>query len=86
MQLILVAALLFASFFLVTERVHVCEGEECPICAMLEVTQKNLLGALPDVIPAMVVFLVVVLALCIVSHDLWDTADTPVSRKVRLDR
>ncbi|MBO4477226.1 MAG: hypothetical protein J5757_02735 [Lachnospiraceae bacterium] len=85
--LVLAITILVAGFFLVTERVHECKGEDCPICATLEETQKNVLGALPDLIPAAgTVFLAVVLALCAAVRLLFTTADTPVARKVRLDR
>ncbi|MBR5348685.1 MAG: hypothetical protein IK125_05570 [Lachnospiraceae bacterium] len=85
--LVLALAILVGGFFLVTERVHECEGEDCPICSTLEVTQKNVFGALPDLIPvASIVFLAVVLALCAAVRMLFTAADTPVARKVRLDR
>ena len=84
--IVLAAALLFSGFFLVTERVHACEGEECPICAMLETTQKNIFGALPELACAtMVVFLTVIVAVCTPIRGRMGSADTLVERKVRLD-
>ncbi len=84
--IVLAVALLFSGFFLVTERVHACEGEDCPICAMLETTQKNILGALPELARAVtIVFMALLVALCAPVRERMDTADTPVARKVRLD-
>ena len=83
---VLAVALLFSGFFLVTERVHACEGEECPICAMLETTQKNIFGALPELAcAALVVFLAVLVAMCAPVRERMSSADTLVARKVRLD-
>jgi len=85
--IVLAMALLFSGYFLMTERIHACEGEHCPICAMIEVTQKNILDALPDLVPAVrTVFLVVMIALHAKLRKLFQEADTPVARKVRLDR
>ena len=84
--ILLVVFVLFASFyFILHETRHECEGDACPVCAMIAICRNTL--------KSFSVALLLVAALLSSLHAFLsdpatdrgsDTSDTPVSLKVRL--
>ena len=75
-----------AVFFIAHESVHECEGEDCPVCEMLQVFENILYRSDAGNIvisAAFVMFCLVAEPVFMIFTGLCD--ETPVSRKVRMD-
>ncbi|MCR4694491.1 MAG: hypothetical protein K5773_04105 [Pseudobutyrivibrio sp.] len=84
--LMMLVIVLFSAFFITTEMNHDCSGEDCPICASIQLCESTL-NTLGDglslssfvIIPFIFLFFVVVLfRIDLLSHTL-------ISNKVRLN-
>ena len=84
--LVVLIFLLFSAYFVAYEADHECSGEDCPVCALLHISEDSLrqLGCGVSSLPAagMLIFLIMVMRLC---TDSCNIISTPVSRKTRLN-
>ena len=84
--ILLVVFVLFTSFlFILHESNHDCEGESCPVCAMIAVCRNTL----KSFSVALILIATLLSSLCSSRSDYTDRpgldhTDTPVSLKVRL--
>ncbi len=86
MVLLLLLFVLLSVFFIAHEADHECTGEDCPVCALIQISENNLrqLGSGAPAAAAVISCIVFVMML----QSLTDTGiviSTPVSRKIRLN-
>ena len=81
---VLLLTLVFSAFLLAVEADHECSGEDCSVCALLQLCE-TLLRRLEGSVAALaaVSLLFCVLSLCVPVSS--PAPSTPVSRKVRLN-
>ncbi len=77
---------LFSAFYVIAEAGHDCTGEDCPVCACIQLCERTLhqissgITALFTVLtPVILLMFSVSCAACVISQE------TPVSKKVRLN-
>ena len=78
--------LLVSTFFIAYEADHECTGEDCPVCALIQIVENNLrqLGSGAPVAAAVSSLILLSLVLQI-RPEYSITISTPVSRKTRLN-
>lgn len=86
MGLMLLAIVLFSVFYIAAETGHNCQGEDCPVCACIQVCDKTLqrMGA-GETAAVSVAFPVLFFSLLPFFSVLHIILETPVSEKVRLN-
>ncbi len=86
MLLVVLAFLLLSTFFIAHEADHECSGEDCPVCALIQISENNLrqLGSGSPAAAAAVSLVLIILVMQI-NTDTGIIISTPVSRKTRLN-
>ena len=80
------AIMLFSAFFIAEHVEHDCTGEDCPICACMQLCEGLLRGLETCLTACAAAFAAVTAATAsISSFDHFFAGNTPVSRKVRLN-
>ena len=86
MGIMMLVVVLISASYVAVESVHDCTGEECPICACINQCESTLrqVGGGVDLQAEFIlpVFFILITA---VSASAALTAETPVSRKIRLN-
>ncbi|MCR4642166.1 MAG: hypothetical protein K5697_09080 [Lachnospiraceae bacterium] len=79
-------AVFSALLFLLAESGHVCDDDDCPVCACMQMCEEQLhrlAGSLPEASLCFVMFFCALIFVAL--FQLFLTRDTPVLRKVRLN-
>jgi len=79
-------AVFSALLFLLAESGHVCDDDDCPVCACMQMCEEQLhrlAGGLPDASVCIIAVFCVVVLIALFQPVL--VKDTPVLRKVRLN-
>lgn len=86
MLLVLLLFLLTSVFFIAHEADHDCTGEDCPVCALIQIAESNL-RQLGTGAPAAAALISCVFFLLMLQSfaDSGIVISTPVSRKTRLN-
>ncbi|MCR5395888.1 MAG: hypothetical protein K6E64_00320 [Lachnospiraceae bacterium] len=84
---VLVATVLFFSFFVILESTHHCNDGDCPICACLQVCEQTLHqigdGAF---VPIDMTALTLTIVSVVICFESFATINSLVAQKVRLNR
>ena len=78
--------LLLSSYFIAYEADHDCSGENCPVCALLQISENNLRqlgGGAPVTASAFSLILLIMVMQIMIDSGI--IISTPVSRKTRLN-
>lgn len=84
--LIVLLFLFISTYFIAYEADHECTGEDCPICALLQMSENSLrqLGSGAPAAAAVSSLFILILVMQVCTGDSI-TLPTPVSRKTRLN-
>ncbi len=82
--ILLVALTMFSAFFIILEADHDCSGEDCPVCAAIQLFGNILryAGTKPDAITAVAALAFAIIYLSAAGYT---ARVTPVSVKVRMN-
>ncbi len=83
--LLLVSVLLFSSIYVARESTHECHGEDCPVCAVIQLcltVTRSVGAAAPFFAASLSFFAAVLLFVAAVSEH--TVSITPVSQKIKL--
>lgn len=82
----MLVVVLFSAVFVASESQHDCQGDECPICAVLQQCENNLNQLGSGIVPLAVAVMVVFCFVAGVSDSgVFRIFSTPVSNMVRLN-
>ena len=82
----MLVVVLFSAVFVASESQHDCDGDECPICAVLQQCENNLNQLGSGIVPLAVAVMVVFYLMAGVSDSgVFRIFSTPVSNMVRLN-
>ncbi|WP_026528120.1 hypothetical protein [Butyrivibrio sp. VCD2006] len=82
----MLVVVLFSAVFVASESQHDCDGDECPICAVLQQCENNLNQLGSGIVPLAVAVMVVFYLIAGVSDSgVFRIFSTPVSNMVRLN-
>lgn len=86
MLFVVLLFLLASAWFIAHEADHDCTGEDCPVCALIRISENNLrqLGSGAPAAAAAVSFILIIMMIQ-PGTDGGITISTPVSRKTRLN-
>jgi len=86
MTLALLFVMFFSNIYIAHDGDHDCDGEDCPVCALLQASANNLRQMGSGSITAPASTLLVFVVLVMLRSIIFDVAiSTPVSRKIRLN-
>ena len=86
MCLLAAVCLLFCALFLVSESVHECSGEDCPVCSLLENCKETARKAGGVCAVTALILGILTLSVRLLSEPCEMTSFTPVGAKVRSNR
>lgn len=81
----IILSLILSFSFEIKEANHDCQGESCPICAMIQQFEDNFRSAGPAVPDTSDAIAVCSIALTLCTITVFVVSDTLISRKVRLN-
>ncbi len=86
MCIVMLSVVLFSSIYIVHEMNHHCSGEDCPICAVIQMCENNLhrIGTGPAIQTVLMMPVFILLLSCQFTGCVL-LKETPVSYKVRLN-
>lgn len=84
--LVLLLFLFVSTYFIAYEADHECTGEDCPVCALIQMSENSLrqLGSGASAAAAVSSLFILILVMQTCTGDSI-TLPTPVSRKIRLN-